>query len=164
MKRVARLVIVATLALAGPLPAAELGRLFFSSAERAALDRARHAQPQLEAESKPEREGLDLTQVEEFEPVMADAVRVDGFVARSGGPQTVWVNGMDSHQGNFGDIGIDPNRVRIEASRVRLPLGSAANGVLLKPGQSFDPGSELITDAYEKQDDAGAETDDSERQ
>lgn len=164
MKRVARLLMVVTLALSVPLPAAELGRLFFSPEERAALDRARHAQPQVEADRKSERESLDLLEAEEFEPVMADAVRVDGFVSRSGGPQTVWVNGMDSHQGNFGDIGIDPKRVRVESSRVRLPLGSADNGVLLKPGQSFDPGSELITDAYEKQRDTGADTDDSKRQ
>lgn len=63
-----------------PLGAQQLGRLFFSPAERAALDSLRKAKPQSQ---KPAAQSA-------AEPQSA---RLDGYVVRSDGKSTVWVNG-----------------------------------------------------------------------
>jgi len=66
------LVLLAQCALCG---AQELGRLFFSPAERDALDARRSGKSS-------------------STPAAAQApVRIDGYVLRSGGRPTVWVNG-----------------------------------------------------------------------
>jgi len=63
------------LAQCAPCGAQELGRLFFSPAERDALDARRREKPG-------------------GAPAAAQApVRSDGYVLRSGGRPTVWVNG-----------------------------------------------------------------------
>lgn len=63
------------LAQCAPCGAQELGRLFFSPAERDALDARRREIPG-------------------GAPAAAQApVRIDGYVLRSGGRPTVWVNG-----------------------------------------------------------------------
>ena len=71
-RAIAMLVLLAHCALCG---AQELGRLFFSPAERDALDARRS-----------ERSGSAPAAVQA-------PVRIDGYVLRSGGPSTVWVNG-----------------------------------------------------------------------
>lgn len=78
-RAIAMLVLLAHCALCG---AQELGRLFFSPAERDALDARRSEKPA-------------------SAPAAAQApVRIDGYVLRSGGPSTVWVNGrMDRSYG-----------------------------------------------------------------
>ena len=132
--------------------AAELGRLFFSPAERVALERARHAQPEVSAEAAPEPEIADvILEPVADEPEITETVTVNGYVRRSNGPETVWVNGMDSFTGNFGELGIDSRGVRLEQQQVRVPLGESRRGILLKPGQAFDPIDDEITEAYEQQ-------------
>ncbi|MGR8920441.1 MAG: hypothetical protein ACU85V_12550 [Gammaproteobacteria bacterium] len=135
-----------------PAPAAELGRLFLSPKERAALERARHARPEAPAVAPaPASELLPGIEFTEPQPGSAPGpVRVDGYVARSEGPPTVWLNGMDSSGGGLGELGIDPRRVHLEAERVRVPVGAAPNAVLLKPGQEFDPETEQVSDGYER--------------
>lgn len=66
----------ALLAAAIPAKGEALGRLFFTPAERAALDRQR-------------RLGVQESQAAE-----AAALTINGFVRPSGGPATVWINGM----------------------------------------------------------------------
>lgn len=71
-RAIAMLVLLAHCALCG---AQELGRLFFSPAERDALDARRSDRPG-------------------SAPAAVQApVRIDGYVLRSGGRPTVWVNG-----------------------------------------------------------------------
>lgn len=149
MKRLQTALLLAVVFGTGPAAADNLGRLFMTPAQRAALDRARNTEPAPEI-GKP-------TAADEFEGISpepelsAERVRVDGYVARANGRQTVWVNGVDSYQGNLGEIGIDSNQIQLEAPRVRLPIGTTPGGVLLKPGQSFDPNSDRIIDAYERE-------------
>jgi hypothetical protein len=145
------LIVVVVTALTSSVSAAELGRLFFSPAERAALEQARRAQ----GDDETTLEGLgEVVEVPsggaEMEVAASERIRVNGYVSRSGGPETVWLNGLDSHQGNLAEIGIDANRIRLEGARVRVPAGIEAGGVLLKPGQSFDPASGDVLDAYER--------------
>ena len=63
-----------------PLGAQQMGRLFFSPAERSVLDALRKAKPPLQkspaqSAAKPQSD------------------RLDGYVVRSDGKSTVWVNG-----------------------------------------------------------------------
>lgn len=146
------LIVLIVLATPGTAVSDELGRLFFTPAERDMLDRARRNSAAA-AEQTDDAAELPLVLIDvppEPEVAPVPPVQVDGYVARSDGAETVWLNGTDNVQGNLSEHGIDASRVRLEAKRVRVPLGSAPAGVLLKPGQSFDPGSGSITDAYER--------------
>ena len=77
-----RFLAIALLLGVGPTPASaeSLGRLFHSAAERSALDSMRKAklQPQKPAAARPP------------EPQSA---QLDGYVVRSDGRSTLWVNG-----------------------------------------------------------------------
>jgi len=63
--------------------AQDLGRLFFTPEQREALDSRRKARV-------PDKPAAAM--------VVSPTTRVDGFVKRSGGPSTVWVNGAYLHQ------------------------------------------------------------------
>ena len=133
---------------------AELGRLFLSPAERDALDRARYAAPVAAAET--DLVAGDLLSAEVDDSAGAEnrlpqpVVTVDGYVSRSTGPSTVWVNGTDSHQGNFAEFGLDARGLRVEQARVRVPRRDGETPLLLKPGESFDPETAAISDAYQR--------------
>ena len=118
-------------------PAAELGRLFLTPAERAELDRLRHvtsvptmptAPPTSTSASEPAESTLPST-----------AVTVNGYIARSAGAPTMWINGADASASKLSELGIDGHGVRLDAARVRVPLNASGANVALKPGQSFDP-------------------------
>ena len=110
------------LLLAGTAQAEELGRLFFTPAERAALDARRKARV-------PDRPAAAV--------VISPVTRIDGYVKRSQGPSTVWMNGESFLEGS-------PDAPRIEATtrsgdgRVSVPLGDNGRRVELKPGQALD--------------------------
>ena len=130
-------------------PAAELGRLFLTPAERAELDRLRHVT------SVPTMPTAPSTSTSVSEPAVPPppsiAVTVNGYVARSAGAPTMWINGADASASKLSELGIDGRRVRLDAARVRVPLNSSGGNVALKPGQSFDPISRQVSDAYERQ-------------
>jgi hypothetical protein len=118
MKRAA-LLLAGLLAVSSP-QAQELGRLFFTPEERAALDARRRAR---------------LPDKPTAAPAAASTVtRVDGFVRRSDGPSTVWVNGATSDEAS---PGID--------SRVSIPIGERAR-VRLRPGETLDRGTGEVRD------------------
>ncbi|MCZ6666812.1 MAG: hypothetical protein O7B81_16050 [Gammaproteobacteria bacterium] len=149
MKLLTVIMILAGIVASAPLEAAEFGRLFLTPAQRAALDRARHAAPVPVVPEVNETAPLADIFIED-ESEIYEPITVDGFVSRSSGPSTVWINGTNSFQGDLGDFGIDSQRVQIETGGVRLPIGTSGGSVVLKPGQSFDPGSETISDVYER--------------
>ena len=126
----------ATLAamLAGLLGAAdagaqELGRLFFTPEQRAALDARRKARmpdkPAVQAES----------------PV----TRVNGAVQRAGGKSTVWVNGEAIPESSQ-SAGTQATSKASDPSRVTLPAGEGAQRLDLRVGESFDRGSGEVRD------------------
>ena len=101
--------------------AQSLGRLFFTEDQREALDARRRAR----VPDKPAAA-----------PVAASPVtRLDGFVKRSSGPDTVWVNGEPL-----------PQEVRPGERSVSIPLGEGGARVQLKPGESLDRGSGEVRD------------------
>ncbi len=100
--------------------AQELGRLFFTQEQRAALDARRKAR----VPDKP-------TAVS----VVSPTTRLDGYVKRSRGPSTVWVNG-ESIQENIAE----------RDGRVGVSVGESGARVGLKPGEVLDRGSGEVRD------------------
>jgi hypothetical protein len=101
--------------------AQELGRLFFTPEQRQALDARRKAR----VPDKPAA------------AVASPTMRLDGYVKRSGGRSTVWVNGEST-----GDASRIP-----ASSDGRVPVQIDTGGrVGLKPGQTLDRGSNEVRD------------------
>ena len=109
--------------------AQELGRLFFTPEQRAALDARRKARV-------PDRPAAA--------PAAASpTTRLDGYVARSGGRSTIWVNG-ESLQDGSAEALRDPNRGG--DGRVRVPAGDGGARIGLKPGEVLDRGTGEVRD------------------
>jgi hypothetical protein len=67
--------------------------------------------------------------------VTSPTTRLDGFVRRSQGPSTVWVNGEQL-----------PENVRPGERTVQVPVGEGGARVELKPGEVLDRGSGEVRD------------------
>ena len=111
--------------------AQELGRLFFTPEQRAALDARRKAR----VPDKP----AAVPQVE------APITRVNGAVRRAGGNSTVWVNGQAIPESP------QPEAARIAprergAARVTVPAGEGAQQYDLRVGETLDRGSGEVRD------------------
>jgi hypothetical protein len=124
------LLLLAFLLGAAPsLRAQELGRLFFTPEQRAALDARRKARV-------PDKPAAAV--------VVSPTTRLDGYVKRSRGPSTVWVNGE-------GLLETSPEAPRIGATRrddgrVSIGVGDGGARVGLKPGETLDRGSGEVHD------------------
>lgn len=106
-----------------------LGRLFMTGQERTEIDRLRASGPRSEdpaSSMSPNR-------------FSSAALRLDGVVRRSDGPDTLWVNG--EHMAGDG---------RMDArDRVRVPAASAGRSIWMKPGQVFDPDNGAVRESYQ---------------
>lgn len=132
---------VMLLTLQGVAYGAELGRLFLSTDERNAIDAARQGSADVR-----QAQAVAAPVAEEQSAVVeapAEPVTLNGYIARSAGAATVWVNGRDRLSGKLAP----PAR---DGQRVKVPLGPSGAEVALKPGESFDPGSRQVTDAYQQ--------------
>jgi hypothetical protein len=125
MRRI--LVMLAALTLSPAAPAQELGRLFFTQEQRAALDARRKAR----VPDKP------------TPTVASPTTRVDGYVKRSSGPTTVWVNGEPLGEGAPEAPRVGTGR---DAGRVGVTVGEGGGRVDLKPGEVLDRGSGEVRD------------------
>jgi hypothetical protein len=126
--RVAAILAVLVTGLAGAADAGaqELGRLFFTPEQRAALDARRKARVPDKPAATPQAES----------PV----TRVQGAVQRSGGRSTVWINNEAIPEGSAG--GAQPK----SPDRVTLPAGEGAQRHDLRVGESLDRGSGEVKD------------------
>lgn len=123
------LLLVACLLAAPAAQAQELGRLFFTPDQRAALDARRKARV-------PDKPAAAT--------VVSPTTRLDGYVKRSTGPSTVWVNGE-------GLLETSPEAPRIGATRsddgrVSIGVGDSGARVGMKPGETLDRGSGEVRD------------------
>jgi hypothetical protein len=125
-----RLLLLALLAAPlAPAHAQELGRLFFTPDQRSALDARRKARV-------PDKPSAPV--------VVSPTTRLDGYVQRSGGQSTVWVNGESLLESS-------PEAPRIGVSRrddgrVSVPVGESGARVGLRPGETLDRGSGEVRD------------------
>lgn len=115
---------------AGAQQATSLGRLFTDPAERAALDtlRANGGQPAMAP--APVAADVAPAPVPYVAPPPAEPLVMNGFVRRSDGKNTVWLNQQPQNDG--GNTAL-PERARN-----------------MKPGQRFNPDDGSVKDAYER--------------
>jgi len=111
------------LLVTGSAFAQEVGRLFFTPEQRAALDARRKARV-------PDKPSAAV--------VVSPTTRVDGYVKRSTGPSTVWVNGEPLPEG--------PGEAPRIGPRVSVPLGDGGRRATLRPGEVLDRGSGEVRD------------------
>jgi hypothetical protein len=102
--------------------AQDLGRLFFTPEQRQALDARRKARV-------PDKPAATAA---------APTIRLDGYVKRSSGRSTVWVNGEPTEDA--------PRIPPSSDGRVSVNTGDGAGRVGLKPGESVDRGSSDVRD------------------
>lgn len=117
-----------------PIHAEVLGRFFFTPEERATLDKQR-----LE-------NGLSIQQADSAPPM--NSVTLNGHIKRSGGPSTVWLNGVPQREGDT------PKRVKITDKKhapeeVAVKLPDSNRTYPLKVGQTLTPGSGEIREGYQ---------------
>jgi hypothetical protein len=117
----------AFLGFAWGVNAQELGRLFFTPEQRNALDARRKARV-------PDKPAAQV--------VASPTTRVDGYVKRSGGRSTVFVNGEPLTEGTS-QVVVDPER---RGGRVRVPAGEGSARVDLRPGEVVDRGTGQVRD------------------
>lgn len=128
----------------GPVPSgADIGRLFFTPAERGAFEQARrlsNTAAKLESDEPESNTATDLLDVvlEEPKPI----ITLDGYVRRSNGQASLWIDGEYSYDGDLSANWVRDGKVSV------TPMDSDT-AINLKPGQSYDPNSATITDAYE---------------
>ena len=127
MMRLAPLALLLAL-LPGPAAAQELGRLFFTPEQRAALDARRAARlpdkPAAVAESP--------------------TTRVDGYVKRSSGKSTVWVDGEAMPDG----LQLEGLRVQRgnDPTRVTVTIGEDGRRIVLRVGETLDRATGEVKD------------------
>jgi hypothetical protein len=108
--------------------AEDLGRLFFTPDQRAALDARRKARV-------PDRPQVTTT--------VSPTTRLDGYVKRSGGRSTVFVNGDAVLEGTADAPVVDPER---RGGRVPVTAGEGGQRIELRPGEVLDRGTGQVRD------------------
>ncbi len=117
------------LAVPGPASAQRLGRLFFTPEQRDALDARRKAR-------LPDKPAA---------VVASPTTRLDGYVMRSRGKSTVWVNGEPIPEGTQPE-GMRVQPARGDPTRAAVTVGESESRVPLKVGETLDRGSGEVRD------------------
>lgn len=103
-----------------PCDAQEVGRLFFTPQQRDALDARRRAR-------MPDKPAAAV--------VASPTTRLDGYVKRSSGRSTVFINGEPVLEGTTDAPVVDPDR---RGGRVPVPVGEGRARSPLKPGETLE--------------------------
>ena len=131
MKPLPSLLLGIALCFTDSAQAQELGRLFFTPDQRAALDARRKARVPDKPAATPQ--------------VESPVTRVNGAVQRSGGKSTVWVNGEAIPESSApGSAQLRPRGPN--AGRVSIPTGEGVQQFDLRVGESLDRGSGQVKD------------------
>lgn len=114
-----------------PVARAEaLGRLFLTPEQRSALDARRKAR---------------LPDTPQAVVVESPTTRIDGFVTRSSGNSTIWVNGKAVGEGAQQErLRVRPRRA--DPSRVTIEVGEGERKIDMKVGQSLDRATGEVSD------------------
>ena len=119
--------------LSGQAIGQELGRLFFTPEQRSSLDARRKARI-------PDKPAAVVAE--------SPVTKLEGYVSRSGGKSTIWVNGEPIPEGTQPD-GLRVRPQRGNSTRVTVDIGENENQIDLKIGQSFDRGTGEVRDALD---------------
>ncbi|HMA89946.1 MAG TPA: hypothetical protein VKP89_14520 [Burkholderiales bacterium] len=127
------LIAIALAACATVAQAQELGRLFFTPEQRAQLDERRKAHV-------PDKPAAVL--------VESPSTRLDGYVKRSRGESTLFVNGEAIPEGvQTEGMQVVPDRA--SADRATIVTGEGGKRVRLKVGESLDRGTGTVRDVVD---------------
>lgn len=119
---------------AGTVAGADLGRMFFTPAQRATLDSARKQNLRTEI-------GSDNQQAA---PVSQN-LSVNGVVRRSDGKSTVWLNNRPVTERQTGGVNVSTTS---NDSRVKLTVPERGRSIELKVGQTVEIVSGAIEEGY----------------
>jgi hypothetical protein len=120
----------------------KLGRLFFTPAERANLDYLRQTSQPPQTIVKPDESGVEKDEAKEVpateaKPQERPLVSVGGYVKRSDGSSTVWVNGRPMQEKAM-TKDVELGKLGKNSNRVPLKLQDTGKTIELKPGQTYD--------------------------
>ncbi len=130
----------------GSASALDLGRLFFTPAERARLDAERSAPPAAAVDAPTGQAILPIETGPHEPPPAAEPLTVNGLVLRAHGPSTAWVNGTP---GTRGELAHDDGR-RLRIARDAVELSEQQTRARVKPGQTYDPLAGRVVEGFER--------------
>ncbi len=148
MRQIAGPALAALLALAPAANGAELGRMFFTPAQRATLDNARRQNIRAEISNDGEQQPAPAAPVPQN-------VSVNGLIKRSDGKNTVWINNRAVTEQQPGAIGAVIGK---SDNRVQLNVPESDRKLDLKVGQSVEIVSGTIEESYLRRPPARFET------
>ena len=137
-----RLALIILMAGAGTAAGAEFGRMFFTPAQRAALDNFRNQNIQSAVVVEDDR---DKDLVAPPPPSGPERMRVNGMVRRSDGKNSVWINSRAVDAGQPGGVNVVPGK---NDNRVKLTAPQSGRSFELKVGQSVEVLSGTIEEGY----------------
>jgi hypothetical protein len=130
----ARLLAVVILVCGTGAGAAELGRMFYTPAQRATLDNARKQNIK-----------VDIGNDNEQAAPVPQNLSVNGLVRRSDGKSTVWMNNRIVTDRNVSGVAVVPSR---NDNRVKLTVPDSGRSVDLKVGQTIEVVSGRIEESF----------------
>lgn len=130
--------------VAGQVSAAQLDRLFSTSAKRAHLD-------QLRSGGAPQSDGPVVENDAAVPVIKLDPVTLDGIIRRGDGSEVVWVNGQALEQRDASG-GIVIRRGADQHHRVRIETTDTRRYATLKPGQTWDRQNRRVMESHQYQD------------
>jgi hypothetical protein len=149
MRRLSALLLLCCLPMLAIADNASLGRLFLTPAERAALDVVRqNSKPPeklVKADEAAVDEEKDTAAIAPVPPPVLPVVTVGGYVKRSDGKSTVWINGKPMQEKDT-TKDVEIGRLQGNTNEVKIKLPSTGKTVNLKAGQSYDPASDRVAD------------------
>lgn len=122
---------------------AELGRLFFTPAQRNALDTARKQNIRVEIGN----EETERLQNGANAAPLPQTVRLNGMIQRSDGNNTVWLNNKPITGQNATGMSFSTNR---NDSKVKLQLPDGGRSMDLKVGQTAEINSGIVEESYNR--------------
>ena len=131
------ILLLAVLAMANAVSAADLGRMFFTPAQRATLDNARKQNIRVEI-------GNDSEQQATAAPVPQN-VSVNGVIRRSDGKNTIWLNNRIVNEQQPGSMNAAVGKAD---NRVRLNVPDSGRSIDLRVGQTVEIVSGTIEESY----------------
>ena len=138
---IARAALTLLLLAAAAAPAAELGRLFFTPAQRAALDAARKQNVRVEIANE------DTERPQQPAAPAPRDLSVNGLIQRSDGKSTVWVNNKPLAGDTAGGYNVTTRR---GDNRVNLTAPDGGRSVQLKVGQTLEVQSGTVEEGFRR--------------
>ena len=136
------LALIILMAGAGTAAGAEFGRMFFTPAQRAALDSFRKLNIESAVVGEDDR---DKDLVAPHPPAGPEHMSVSGVIRRSDGKNTVWINNRAVDAGQPGSVNVAPGK---NDNRVKLTAPQSGRSFELKVGQSVEVTSGTIEEGY----------------